>query len=87
MARRPAPSVNASLIHEARMIIQQFLGNRQNAQAISGLVRPRKASTCNHQKLLCVFCVDKPSEAVYVFNGYSVCLRHEAKARNPITSN
>ena len=84
MSRRPTPTVNASLIHEARMIIQQFLGHRQNIQTIAGIARPQKRHVCNHTVLKCSFCT---SEAQSVINGHSACALHETKARGLDTMN
>lgn len=77
MSRRPAPSVNASLIHEARMIIQQFLGHRQTIGAVAGIARPQKRAVCNHTTLKCSFCI---AEARVVINGHSACGLHEIRA-------
>ena len=87
MARRPVPSVNASLIHEARMLFQQFLGGRQEnyysmriAEA-KAQAKPQRA-VCTHPVLKCCFCVEAPVDAYVVINGYSVCEQHEVQARN-----
>lgn len=87
MSRNRGPNVSASLIHEARMILQQFLGNRQSNFYSAPLAELRaktaKAPVCKHPVLKCCFCVDG-SEANAVINGYSVCERHEPRARSII---
>jgi hypothetical protein len=79
------PNVNASLIHEGRMILQQFLGNRQEnyyarkvAEAKAGAPKP---AVCTHPVLKCCFCVQPPSDAEFIINGYSVCSKHETQAK------
>lgn len=91
MSRRPVPSVNASLIHEARMILQQFITGRQHlhhAARLAGVPAriSQKPPVCTHPVLKCVFCAPK-TDAVAVFNGYSVCERHEDMARSKSTTN
>lgn len=77
MSRRPTPTVNASLIHEARMIIQQFFTHRQAIRTVAGISRPQRP-VCNHVTLKCSFCT---AEAHAVINGHSVCGLHENRAR------
>lgn len=94
MSRRPTPTVNASLIHEARMIVQQFITGRQqmhHAARLAGVPArvTQKPPVCIHPVLKCCFCVDKIVDAVVVMNGFSVCAQHEPNARHsqPITIN
>jgi hypothetical protein len=94
MSRNRVPAVNASLLHELRMFIQQFVGGRQEnyysmkiAQAQA--VATQRPPVCTHAVLKCCFCVDTPTDATVVINGYSSCSRHEVTARSkqPIGSN
>lgn len=78
MSRRPTPTVNASLIHEARMILQQLFTHRQTIRTVSEVARPQRPAVCNHTTLKCSFCT---AEAHVVINGNSACGLHETRAR------
>jgi hypothetical protein len=83
MSRRPVPSVNASLIHEARMVLQHFLGNRQRNHYSPVFTESRaKPPVCIHPVLKCSFCVEGPVDATVVMNGYSTCDRHQNQAKS-----
>jgi hypothetical protein len=62
------PNVNASLLHEFRMIAEQILQFRP------------KAKSHHSSGLKCAFCItirkDKPNDALTVINGQSVCHDH-----------
>jgi hypothetical protein len=80
-------NVNASLIHEARMIIQQFLGGRQENYYSMKIAEAQakvqqRPPVCLHTVLRCSFCDGTPAEAKFVINGYSACGAHEGKARS-----
>jgi hypothetical protein len=88
MSRRPTPTVNASLIHEARMIIQQFITGRQqmhHAARLAGvpLRVSQKPAVCRHKTLKCAFCTNG-TEADTVVGGYAVCENHVGRARSII---
>lgn len=89
MARRPIPTVNASLIHEARMLFQQFFGGRQENYYSMKIAEARAKSAarttliCTHQVMKCSLCTSvEPRDAEFVINGYSVCAVHKAKAQS-----
>lgn len=71
------PNVNASLIHEARMLFQQFIGGRQE-NYYSMKIAEAQAKAHPLIALKCAFCA---TDAVRIINGQSVCVNHEAKAR------
>lgn len=85
MSRRHIPNVNASLIHEARMLFQQFFNGRQenrySLKIAEANARSRTASVCTHPALKCGLCMGTPKDAHFIINGQSVCLEHEMKAR------
>jgi hypothetical protein len=86
MARRPIPNVNASLIHEARMLFQQFFGGRSDnyysMRVAEAQAKAQRPVVCTHTVLKCSFCGGVPNDAAFVINGYSACPGHEAKARS-----
>lgn len=87
MPRGRVPNVNASLIHEARMLFQQFFTGRQEnnyalkiAEAQARTLRP--PAICMHPVLKCALCTSvEPANAEFVINGHSVCAVHKAKAQ------
>lgn len=77
--RSNIPNVNASLIREVRMIVQQFFRHKESATFWeSKPPRPQVAV------LKCSFCVDirkRPLDADTVINGYAVCPKHARYVR------
>jgi hypothetical protein len=72
---RMTHNVNASLIHEARMILQHFLAGREVTSW-----RPKASKT--EPVLKCGLCTGIIRPAIFVINGWSVCTVHEEKARD-----
>lgn len=83
MSRSRGPNVNASLIHEARMLFQQFLSGRQpNFYSVPFSEKRSKPPVCLHPVLKCGLCTGiEPRVAEFVINGFSVCVIHADKAR------
>lgn len=75
MSRGRVPNVNASLIHEVRMLAQHFLAGRQLHSYAAPFTEMRKKKA---PVLRCGFCI---KDALFVINGWSVCVVHEDKAR------
>lgn len=76
---RMTHNVNASLLHELRMLAQHFMGGRQAGGFSSAFSNVRaKAPICEHPVLECSFC---SKTAIKIINGQSVCVIHEDKAR------
>lgn len=80
MSRGRVPNVNASLLHELRMVIQQFIGGRQE-NYYSMRIAEARAKAQPAPTLKCSFCVGVPADAVFIVNGHSVCARHKTQAQ------
>jgi hypothetical protein len=72
---RMTHNVNASLIHEARMILQQLLAGREIASWRPKASKSQPVMKCG----LCTGGIIR--DAIFVINGWSVCVVHEEKAR------
>jgi hypothetical protein len=72
-----APRVNASLLHEARMILTQLFGGRvDNYYSMRAAEAQAKANT--QPTLLCIRCLrdGKTVEAVGILSGNTLCKPH-----------
>lgn len=69
------PNVNASLIHEIRMVAQEFFHSREGRR----VMRPKYAEVVNNQPLECSFCLairKNANKANTIIDGYAVCFEH-----------
>lgn len=74
---RNIPNVNASLIRELRMIVNQFFRTKENINFDNSFKRPEKTHVI---ALTCEPCLRSaattPEPAITVSKGFAVCHRH-----------
>jgi hypothetical protein len=74
-------NLNASLIHEARMIFQQLFGSGRvdnyyamRAAEAQAKAKPSTSLKCN----VCLGTKNKPQDAITIVNGQAVCMEHRS---------
>lgn len=70
-------NINASLIHEARMILQHLFANKSMLEMVGK--RSRREKNLSPEGLLCVSCIVRgvvANKAVVLKNGTSLCEVH-----------
>jgi hypothetical protein len=80
-----APRVNASLLHEARMILTQLFGGRvDNYYSMRAAEAQAKAQ--EGTKLACALClhirVGKANPAITVIDGFAICEDHIGRVQS-----
>jgi hypothetical protein len=66
------PRINASLMHELRMIATSFFAGRNSR---TPFVEKAAALKCN----VCLGTKNKPQDAITVVSGQAVCMEHRVK--------
>lgn len=73
--RRTPNFVTASMLHEIRMVAQEFFHSREGRK----ILRPKYTEVVNNLPLECCFCLEirkNVNKANTIIDGYAVCFEH-----------